>query len=172
MTSEQQRQHLSALVDGEVAPALVHTTVSAFASNGRLKSGLGELSSDRRRLEVGAGALRISPDSGPRKRAHCRGADSPAEAGGVPESGLSYRTPGRRRIDRCRCRCRYRCRAPDLPSRARRRAYPEPLCRFIHTGTIPAPVPPSVGMSMNQPWGEQAGPVSGASPRAIAGIPI
>jgi sigma-E factor negative regulatory protein RseA len=31
--SEQQRQHLSALVDGELDSALVHTTVSALASN-------------------------------------------------------------------------------------------------------------------------------------------
>jgi len=38
MMSKQQRQHLSALVDGEVAPALVHTTVSALASNGRLRA--------------------------------------------------------------------------------------------------------------------------------------
>ncbi len=36
--SEQQRQNLSALVDGEIAPALVHPTVSTLASNERLRA--------------------------------------------------------------------------------------------------------------------------------------
>jgi len=34
--SEQQRWHLSALVDGEIDPGLVHQTLSALASNERL----------------------------------------------------------------------------------------------------------------------------------------
>lgn len=36
--SEQQRQHLSDLVDGEIDPALVHTTLSALGSSSGLKA--------------------------------------------------------------------------------------------------------------------------------------
>lgn len=36
--SEQQRQHLSALVDSEIDPVLLHATVSALASNPELKA--------------------------------------------------------------------------------------------------------------------------------------
>ena len=36
--SEQQRQHLSDLVDGEIDPAIVHTTLSALESSAELKA--------------------------------------------------------------------------------------------------------------------------------------
>lgn len=36
--SEQQRQHVSALVDGEIDPALVHPTASALGSNASLRT--------------------------------------------------------------------------------------------------------------------------------------
>jgi sigma-E factor negative regulatory protein RseA len=65
--SEQQRQHVSAFVDGEVDPALVHATLSALESSGDLRAAWesyhlisGALRSEPVREEYRELALRVS----------------------------------------------------------------------------------------------------------------